>query len=67
METVKTVEVKFKINIQEDSWFDKARLRAEMALFAQHLLTSYDETIIEGDIDGAPISFAEIPIECYQN
>lgn len=64
MDELKLVEVKFKIHINEPGGrLNRATLRDELSMFVQHLLTAYDETIIEGDVDGAQIKYPLLPDE----
>ena len=60
----KLVEVKFKVYINEpDGQLNRATLRDEISLFAQHLLTAYDATVIDGKVDGEDIKYPLLPDE----
>lgn len=64
MADLKLVEVKFKVHINEPGGrLNRATLRDEMSLFAQHLLTAYDETILDGEVDGEQIRYPMLPDE----
>ena len=64
MADLKLVEVKFKVHINEPGGrLNRAILRDEMSMFAQHLLTAYDETILDGEVDGEQIHYPMLPDE----
>ena len=64
---MKKIKVEFSVHVYEDgkTRFNEGRLRAELSLFAQHILEAYDETLLDLKAGDTQIHYPQMPNEVY--